>query len=402
MKDPDRHIIILAGEPSGDFHGANLVTAMRRLDPSLTFCGIGGPRMAEAGVDLFFSIEHLSAMGLMEVIRQIKPIKQAFDLFRQRVLAINPELVILVDYPGFNLKAARFAKHHSAAKIFYYIAPKVWAWKKSRLARIKQHVDHVGLIFPFEEKLYKKAGIPATYVGNPLLDQYPLPLAKSLKEHFFKTEASPSDPWVIGLLPGSRKNEIQTLLAPMLVAAQKIQGHHPHVRFLVSAAESIPLEMIESAVGETKNAGLFQVIPGSPRQIFARADILIAASGTVTLEAALCAIPTVIVYKMSSVTYRVARAVVKVKYAGLANIIVDREVMPELLQHAATPKNICTAALDMLDNLPDYTRKLSVVRHLLGTPGAAGRAAKIAQGLLHRTSCDNLTNRCLTNHTKPY
>jgi lipid-A-disaccharide synthase len=259
MKDPDRHIIILAGEPSGDIHGANLVTAMRRLDPSLTFCGIGGPRMAGAGVDLFFSIEHLSAMGLMEVIRQIKPIKQAFDLFRQRVLATDPDLVILIDYPGFNLKAARFAKHHSAAKIFYYIAPKVWAWKRSRLVRIKQHVDHVGLIFPFEEKIYKKAGISATYVGNPLLDQYPYPLAQSLK-----TQTSPSDPWIIGLLPGSRKNEVHTLLAPMMAAAQKIHDHHPHVRFLVSAAESIPVDMIESSVRETKNAGLFQVIPAAP------------------------------------------------------------------------------------------------------------------------------------------
>jgi lipid-A-disaccharide synthase len=397
MKDPERHIIILAGEPSGDNHGANLVSAMRRLDPSLTFCGIGGPRMAEAGVDLFFSIEHLSAMGLMEVIQQIRPIKQAFSLFRQRVLAINPDLVILIDYPGFNLKAARFAKHHSDAKVFYYIAPKVWAWKKSRLLPIKQHVDHVGLIFPFEEKIYKKAGIPATFVGNPLLDQYPSPLAPALK-----TEASPSDPWIIGLLPGSRKNEIHSLLAPMLAAAQKIHGHHSHVRFLVSAAESIPLDMIESKVRDTKNAGLFQVIPGSLRQIFARADILIAASGTVTLEAALCTIPTVIVYKMSPVTFRVARAVVKVKYAGLANIIVDKEVMPELLQHAATPENICTAALDMLDNLSGYRHQLSVVRQLMGPPGAAVRAAKIAQALLYQKSCGSRTNRYLTNHTKPY
>jgi lipid-A-disaccharide synthase len=397
MKDPDRHIIIVAGEPSGDIHGANLVIAMRRLDPSLTFCGIGGPRMAKAGVDLFFSIEHLSAMGLLEVIRQLKPIYKAFGQFRQHVLAMNPDLVILIDYPGFNLKAAWFAKHHSDAKIFYYIAPKVWAWKKSRLAQIKKFVDHVGLIFPFEEKLYKNAGIPATYVGNPLVDQYPHPLGPSEK-----TQASPSDPWVIGLLPGSRKNEITTLLAPMLAAAQKIQGHHPQVRFLVSAAESIPLERIETAVGKMKYPEMFQVIPGSPQQLFARADLLIAASGTVTLEAALCAIPTVIVYKMSPVTYRAARAVVKIKYAGLANIIVGEQVMPELLQHAATPENICAAVLDILDNLPDYTRKLSAVRKLLGTPGAAGRAAAIAQGLLHQHACDSRTNRCLTNHTKPY
>ncbi len=373
MKDSDKQVLILAGEPSGDVHGAGLITAMRQRDPSLTFHGIGGTCMAGAGAHLFFSIDQLSAMGLLEVVRQIRPVKQAFDLFKRHLQTLNPGLVILIDYPGFNLRAAAYARTRSRATVFYYIPPKVWAWNRARLKQMKQTIDHAGLIFPFEEKIYKKAGIPATYVGNPLLDQYPFPLKTS-----FKSRIDSSSPQIIGLLPGSRKNEIQTLLTPMLNAALKIHGCRPHVRFLVSAADSIPLEMIESKVIATGIPDRFHIISGNPRQIFEQTDMLIAASGTITLEAALCCIPTVIVYKMSYLTFRMAQAVVKVKYAGLANIIMNQEVMPELLQDSVTPENIGSAALYMLDHLDEYRRKLAPVRRLLGRPGAADRAADIA------------------------
>ena len=378
MTDSDRHILILAGEPSGDVHGADLICAMRQQDPALIFHGIGGPCMASAGARLFFSIDQLSAMGLLEVLRQIGPVKQAFDLFRRHLKTIRPALLILVDYPGFNLRAAAYAKTHTRTKTFYYIPPKVWAWNRSRLRQMKQTIDHAGLIFPFEEKIYKKAGIPATFVGNPLLDQYPFPLGNT-----FKPSADPACPKIIGLLPGSRKNEIHALLPPVLAAAEKIHRYHPHARFLVSAADSIPVEMIESQVAAAKTPDLFQVISGNPRQIFEQSDMLIAASGTITLEAALCAVPTLIVYKMSSVTFQVARALVKVKYAGLANIIMNKEVMPELLQDAATPENICATACCILDHLDEYRQKLMPVRWLLGEPGAAARAAKTALELRH-------------------
>lgn len=379
MKDSNKHVLILAGEPSGDVHGASLITAMRQRDPSLIFHGIGGTRMIGAGAQLFFSIDQLSAMGLLEVIRQIRPVKQAFDCFKHHLRTLNPGLVILVDYPGFNLRAAAYARTHSQANVFYYIPPKVWAWNPARLKQMKHRIDHAGLIFPFEEKIYKKAGIPATFVGNPLLDQYPVPLKGSLKSGI-----DSSNPWVIGLLPGSRKNEIQTLLTPMLNAALKIHGCCPHVQFLVSAADSIPLALIESKVIATGTPERFHIIFGNPRQIFEQADMLIAASGTITLEAALCRIPTVIVYKMSYLTFRMAQAVVKVKYAGLANIIIGKEVMPELLQDEATPENICSTSLYMLNHLEEYHQKLAPVRQLLGGLGAADRAADIALDLKNR------------------
>ncbi|MFU8769338.1 MAG: lipid-A-disaccharide synthase [Desulfotignum sp.] len=385
MKDPDRHIMILAGEPSGDVHGADLVSAMHRLDPSLKFSGIGGPCMERAGVSLFFSIDRLSAMGLTEVIRQFNPIKQAYDLFRQHLKTDRPGLLILIDYPGFNLRAARYAKKHSSARVFYYITPKVWAWNRSRLLQMKHTIDHAGLIFPFEEKLYKTAGIPATYVGNPLMDRYPEPVTLPSGTGGDTSSA----PGTIGLLPGSRKNEVKNLLGLMLTAAQRIHRHHPQVRYLVSAAQSIPLDMIEKPVRALKNAGLFQVVPGSPRLIFEQADMLIAASGTITLEAAICQVPTVIIYKMSPITYQIARLLVTVRYAGLANLIVGREVMPELLQDAATPDKICTAALDMLANLAEHRRRLIPVRRLLGAPGAAKRGAVIALDLMRRAESDH-------------
>lgn len=374
-----RHVLILAGEPSGDVHGAGLITAMHKKNASLKFYGIGGTCMAGAGANLFFSIDELSAMGLLEVIRQIRPVKLAFDLFKHHLKILDPGLVILVDYPGFNLRAAAYVKAHSQAKVFYYIPPKVWAWNSSRLKQMRRTVDHAALIFPFEEKIYKKAGIPATYVGNPLLDQYPVPLKRSVK---FPIDSSQQQ--IIGLLPGSRKNEINTLLTPMLNAAFKIHECRPHVRFLISSADAIPLDMIESKVAATGNPELFHIISGNPRQIFEQADMLIAASGTITLEAALCAIPTVIVYKMSYLTFQMARAVVKVKYAGLANIIMDKEVMPELLQDEVTPEKIGSTALYMLDHLKEYHQQLAPVRQLLGEPGAADRAADIALDIENR------------------
>ncbi len=391
------HVMVLSGEPSGDVHGASLVRAMQRLDPALTFSGIGGTCMADAGVDLFFSIKNLSAMGLTEVIFQFRSIKQAFDSFTSQLMAKRPGLLILIDYPGFNLKAARFAKKHTTTRVFYYITPKIWAWNRSRIWQIKRFVDHAGLIFPFEEKLYKKAGIPATYVGNPLMDHYPLAVKSKPKK-----TATPSDPWIIGLLPGSRNTEIHKLLDLMVTAAKMIQKHRPDTRFLVSAADAVPLESIETVLASHKETGLFTLISGSPRQIFEQADMLIAASGTITLEAALWKIPTVIVYKMSPVSFKIAKIVVKVKYAGLANLIAGRQVMPELLQTEASSQNICATALDMLDNLPEYSQKLGSVRRLLGSAGAAARAAKIALDLLGRTSADDRTSLYLTNTSKPY
>lgn len=377
----NKHIMVLTGEPSGDLHAGHLVKQIKSLNSRIYFSGIGGPQLDHLHVDLFYNIENLSAMGITEVIMQIRQIKKAFDLFKDRLRKNKPDLIILVDYPGFNLKAAQYAKTHYHINILYYITPKVWAWKKSRLKKIKKYVDHAALILPFEEKIYKKAKIPATYVGNPLMNEYPEYISRPflrynpafLEQKNFVT---------IALLPGSRKAEIKNLLQIMVKTAELIQQKIPRISFVISRASSIPSDSLTKMLKTIPQSICFEINDRPVKDILVKSDLVIAASGTVTLEAALCCVPTIIIYKMSPVSYWIAKLVVKIKYAGLANLIVNKEVMPELLQNDATPEKISEKALDMLAHLENYEQQLLLVKKLLGNKGAASRTANIAVHML--------------------
>ena len=376
-----KHIMVLTGEPSGDLHAGHLVREIKQLKPDIYFSGIGGPHLDHQNVDLFYNIDKLSAMGLTEVIMQFGQIKNAFDLLKKKLKSNRPDLIILIDYPGFNLKAAQYAKTHYKIKILYYVTPKVWAWKKSRLKKIKKYVDHAALILPFEEKIYKKVNIQSTYVGNPLMDDYP----ENISKPFFRLN-SPSlkqkNSIVIGLLPGSRKAEINNLFEIMIKTADLIQQKIPHVSFIISQASSINKDSLKNAIKTNTSHHLFHISDGPVKDVLIKSDLVIAASGTVTLEAALCCVPTIIIYKMSSISYWIAKLVIKIKYAGLANLIVNREVMPELLQNDATPEKITKKALYMLDHLTCFEKQLQMVRKLLGNKGAAKRTANIAIHML--------------------
>lgn len=372
------HIMILAGELSGDVHASALIRAIKKKDPSIRISGLGGLNMKRAGADLFYSIDRLSAMGVTEIVFQLKYIKQAFDEFRHQVKKNRPDLLILVDYPGFNLRAARFARRHCPMKILYYIPPKVWAWNPGRMKKIRAFVDHVALIFPFEPVLYKKAQIAATYVGNPLVDD----INAGSVSRGIQPSQKPHQMTTLGILPGSRKAEIDKLLEIMLQAGRRIHDQNRNTRFLVSCADSVPLEKIKALVESYNWDGLFQIVCGHPGPIFRQADLIVAASGTVTLEAALHRIPTLLVYKMSFLSYQLARILVRVRHAGLANIIANREVMPELLQEAVTPVKISNKALEMMEDLAGYAHGLTLVGKLLGPPGASDRTARIALDLV--------------------
>jgi lipid-A-disaccharide synthase len=378
------HIMVLTGEPSGDLHAGHLVKEIKKLNDRVYFSGIGGPHLENQDVDLFYNISKLSAMGLTEVLMQFGQIKKAFDLFKKKLRTNTPDLIILVDYPGFNLRAAQFVKDNYNIKILYYITPKVWAWKKSRLKKIKKYIDHAALILPFEEKIYKKAEIQSTYVGNPLLDEYSENMPKILlrPDHLSSND---KDSIIIGLLPGSRKAEIKNLLDVMIKAANLIHLNNKKINFIISKASSIKRKALETGFKKNRPDFIFQITEGPVKDIFLKSDLVIAASGTVTLEAALCCVPTIIVYKMSAVSYWMAKLFVKVKYAGLANLIVNAEVMPELLQNDATPEKISKKALYMLDNLSYFKKKLQMVRKLLGKKGASKRAANIAIYMLNRS-----------------
>ncbi len=363
-----KKIMILAGEPSGDLHGANLVKALKKRAPEVMLCGIGGDAMARAGMEIRFHIRDLSVMGVTEVLLKMPSIARVYRGIKAHMEQWAPDLLILIDYPGFNLRMAAAAKA-MGIPVLYYISPKVWAWKLSRLKKIKKYVDHVALIFPFEVPLYRKWKIPHTFVGHPLLD---------CRDYGAPRMFHPED-LVIGLLPGSRNSEIDTLLDPLLQAAVKIAEQKPGVRFLLSCAVAVAGERFDLILSRYSKQMHFQVISGDVAEILSTADLVIAASGTVTLEAALFRVPTIIVYKMSRVTYSLARLFVRLHYVGLANIIAGEEIMPELLQGDATPEKISETALHLVNHhrlLPMQTR-LGGISSLLGGKGASQRVAAL-------------------------
>ncbi len=381
-----KHIMMIAGEPSGDFHGACLLKEIKKTDPCVRFTGIGGDLMKNQGMELFFHMEKMSVMGITEVISKIGVIKRAFTAFRKTIISDRPDLLIVIDYPGFNLKAAAFASLRSIP-VLYYITPKVWAWNKSRIKKIKKYVSHAALIFPFEEPIFRREKIPASFVGNPLLDYY---TDEMLDKNFNvnisrENREKNNNEFVIGLLPGSRETEIAHLFKIMLESAVIIYNKTGgRVRFLVSMADSVNSDNFNSIFEKYIDYGFFDIVKGHPVSIFKKADLLVAASGTVTLEAAICGIPMIIVYKMSYISYLLAKSFVKVKYAGLANIIAGREIVPELLQNDANSEKIAETVLSLLSKNKLYMMKnrLFMVRKMLGGSGASERTAKIALSML--------------------
>ncbi|MBF0468147.1 MAG: lipid-A-disaccharide synthase [Desulfamplus sp.] len=414
-----KHIFIIAGEPSGDLHGANLVKSLKQKDSSLIITGIGGDLMSHEGMELFFHIRNLSVMGVTEVVMQFRRIKEAYDLLCKKMVENRPDLLLLIDYPGFNLKAAAFAKKRSIP-VLYYITPKVWAWKRSRLAKIKQYVDHAALIFPFEEAIFKKEKIPATFVGHPLLDHYQyfgepsfrIRLDRSCsdlhedhdlkshsdfnKEHdpLKKTDIKKKSSKVIGLLPGSRESEISGLLPIMLESCRLINKQlndrqETAAIFIVSAASSINIRKFDKILEPYNQDGIFEVEYGGVEEIFRRCDLLIAASGTVTLEAAICGVPMVIVYKTAFLTYFLAKLFVTIPHVGLPNIVARYPIVPELLQNDATPEKISFKVLSMIDSnsLISIKKQLLMIPRYLGGTGASKRTAHIALQMIERSSC---------------
>lgn len=368
--------MVLAGEPSGDLHGARLLKEIRDRESQIRVTGIGGDRMIAAGMEIFFHIDRLSVMGATEVLRQAGTIKKAFDRFKQKIRTDRPNLLVFIDYPGFNLKAAAFARRHNIP-VLYYIAPKVWAWNPSRLKQLKKNVDHVALIFHFEEKLFKKKQIPCTFVGHPLLDGYDDKIIR-------KNRKKSHERYTIGLLPGSREAEISALLETMLKAAELIAARTDNIRVLISQALCVQEKNFRNIVGQYNETRLFTIVKGDVQTLFQEVDCLIAASGTVTLEAAICRIPMVIVYKVSAYTYVLAKKFVKLKHVGLANIIAGHEVVPEFLQNRATPENIAAETLAMMNGsaLDAAEKKLSMIKPLLGGRGASKRTAHIVLSML--------------------
>lgn len=378
-----RNIIIVAGETSGDAHGAHLVRAMKTRDDSLFFCGIGGERLRAEGVEIILDASEISVVGITEVISKIFRVLQGIGGLKKAMRERHPELIILIDFPDFNLLMARFARKLNIS-VLYYISPQIWAWRSGRIRQIKKYVDKMAVILPFEEAFYRRHGVPVTFVGHPLLDYYEPPAGNE--------EKSPNSRPMIGILPGSRRSEIKRNLQVMLAAASLLQRRFPEMQFMISQAPSIDREWVESFIRPYKGACRLELVSEGVFRIFEKADFIVAASGTVTLEIAIHGIPMVIVYRISPASFLMGKALITVSHIGLVNLIAGEQVVPELIQEQASPKRIAEAVAKIIQNPEEMDRirgKLRSLRRRLGMPGAAERTAQIALSMLNAHASDD-------------
>lgn len=371
----DTSVFIIAGEASGDMHAAAFMQAMRNLRPSVVFHGIGGPAMEEAGLVSIFPSSELSVVGLVEVVSRASAIFRAYRKTVAALRKLSPRLLVLVDFPEFNLIVARQAKR-LGIPVFYYISPQVWAWREGRVKKIRRLVDEMAVILPFEEDFYKRRGMAVHYVGHPLMD---VVRATRKSGEFVREHGLDPGRAIVGLLPGSRAGEVSRILPVMLDAAGIMAGRSPAPQFILPVAPTLGKEIFAPFLAGRSIRPL--LVETGRYDVMAASDLLFLASGTVTLEAAILAIPAIVTYRVSPVTFFLGRWFIKVPHVSLVNLIAGREVVPEILQKDATPERLAGEGLALLedrerrDAMCDELRK---VRDALGGPGAACRAAGLA------------------------
>ena len=366
---PEATVYFVAGESSGDNHGAALLKALRARVPEMRFAGRGGPKMrALAGGKFRDWIDDTAVVGLWEVIRRYPFFRKQFQATISEIEAVKPRAVVLIDYPGFNLRLAH-ALHVKFPEltIIYYISPQVWAWNRRRVSQMAQSIDLMLCIFPFEPELYKASGLRAIFVGHPMMSVIPSGNA-----------APPRDDKLVGLFPGSREREVKKIFPIMRQAAVELSHQDHDLRFVVSAASEPLAELIRADL-YGKHTGKFSIVTGDARSVMARANVGMVASGTATLEAALSELPFVLIYRVAWLTYLAARLVVKVKYLGMPNVLANREIVPEFIQHKAQPRAIAAAVARLLTDKTERKRMLTdfaCVAQKLGRGEASVNAAE--------------------------
>ncbi|HML78884.1 MULTISPECIES: lipid-A-disaccharide synthase [Geobacter] len=378
-ENTSHRIMIVAGEASGDLHGAGLVREALRRDPTLSFFGIGGPRMREAGVETLVDSAEMAVIGIVEVLAHFGVISRAFMTLRRVIAANPPDLLILIDYPDFNMLLARVARRHGV-KVLYYISPQVWAWRTGRVKTIGRLVDRMAVVFPFEVPFYERAGVPVSFVGHPLADR--------VRPTMGRDEALASfglDPGrrVVGLFPGSRRGEIAKLFPVILESAQLLRERYPGIQFILPLASSLT----DGDIAPQLSASGLDVTVARDRvyDVMQVCDAIITVSGTVTLEIALMGVPMVIIYKVSPLTYQVGKRLIRVDHIGICNIVAGTRVVPELIQDEASADRIAAEIGRYLDDsaYAEKTRAgLAMVKEKLGTGGCSERVAGIVLEML--------------------
>ncbi len=378
-KDKGKTVLIVAGEASGDLHGAHLVREMKALDPSLSFCGVGGQNLEAEGVRLIARSSEMAVVGLTEVFSKLRFIAGVFFRLRGMLRTEKPDLVVLIDYPDFNLRLAAAARD-AGVPVFYYISPQVWAWRKNRIHRIREVVDRMAVILPFEKDVYAEMGVHVDFVGHPLLD--------AVKRTRSREEALNAlglrDAWpIVALLPGSREKEVTTLLPEMAGAARILARDFEGAQFVLPRADTVDPALVQGIL--QAHSVPVTVVPGQMYDAVGLADAAMVASGTATLETALLETPMVIAYRISPLTAAVGKRVIRVKHIGLVNLIAGKTLAPELVQEDANASRLAAevkAILSDRDRSRTIRRELAEIRHKLGEPGAARRAAELAVELM--------------------
>lgn len=348
---------IVTGEASGDMHAANLVNELKKVDNNAFVRAWAGERLISEGVAIARNIKETNFMGVFSVLKNLRTIKANVDFCRQDILRFKPDALILVDYAGFNLRIARFAKKNGL-RVFFYISPKIWAWNKSRISKIKRYVDHLLVIFPFEVAFYRKYGLEVIYVGNPLLDEI------EKKDHSFSFKSSKP---IIALLPGSRKQEIKVMLPKMLDVVES----YPSYQFIIAATNTFTKEYYESFIKKKNVELVFNETYG----LLSNAEAALVTSGTATLETALFKVPQVVCYKTSWLTYVIAKNLIQIEYLSLVNILLNKEAVKELIQTGFNKENLKKELKQLFIEREKMLIDYNKLSRLLNKKGASRNAA---------------------------
>jgi len=365
--------MLVVGEASGDAHAARVITELKKQAPNTLVSGIGGDNLRAAGMNVIIDFSELAVMGLLEVLKRYRYLKQIFDQMVELLKTEKPDLLVLVDYPGFNLKLAKEAKRLSIP-VMYYISPKVWAWRKGRVRTIKQVVDEMLVLFPFELPIYEKAGVPVKCVGHPLIDA----VQRKLTTEQAKKKLSLDEGYkVVGLFPGSRRSEVEVLLPLMIQAGSKLYENNPDLQFVLPIAPGLDATIFNSILVHALIP--VQVVSSDFYELTSACDVIVAASGTVTLEIALLNVPHFICYRVSPLTYGIMSRLVKIPYVGLCNIVTGKKLITEIIQDEVTVDRLQEELHDRLtrdDSQVVATKVGQEVRSSLGPAGGAHNAAE--------------------------
>jgi lipid-A-disaccharide synthase len=379
----EKRILIISGEASGDIHGASLIEELKELIPSLKIFGMGGPRMREAGQE-GFDAGDMAVVGVAEVVGKLPAILRRFKELKEILDRERIDGVILIDYPDFNLRFAREAKKRGIP-VIYYISPQVWAWRKGRVKKIARLVDKMLVVFPFEVPIYEEAGVDVEFVGHPLLDRVSCPLDKNEAKAALGYERTEV---IVTLLPGSRKEEAARLLPPMLEGAiEAAEASRWKVRILIPATENIDETLLSSVLEGCPE--YVKTVEGQMYTALRASDTAVIASGTATLEAALIGIPMLIVYKLSTLSFMLAKLLVGLEYVGLPNIVSEKPIVPELIQGSVTPANITVELLWLIEGgatTMEMMEGIERIGDVLGKPGASKLAAEVVYRVLEAST----------------